>query len=224
MTLERGVLELDVDVDQDGTRETGVFHMVGNLEIQQRVEPDYVVFSGGGSTVNAVVGSAVDEAQNIITGKSTVEMKKRAGFWLDLGGGTHTFEVNFVGWEGAQDEDGNDLQWGTSATPGRQTENGTLVSATGEPPTTQMALLMEFLRLGEFDSRAEHARFQYGEYHDDEYTTLQGGEFEDYLHVTIQIGNGFRSAESPFTFDGSMTIVEVEDINRAIDGAGEIIW
>lgn len=224
MTLERGVLELDADVDQDGTRETGVFHLVGALQIRQRVEPRPVLFSGGGSAVNAVVGSTVDELQNLITGQSTVEMKKRAGFYLDLGGGRHVFEVNFMGWEGAIDADGNDLQWGTSATPGRVASNSRLVSATGEPAVTQMALLMEFLRLGEYDSRAEHARFRFGEYHDGTYTATQGGEFEDYIHVHIELGAGGMDAETFKKFDGSMTMVEIEDFNRAIDGVGEILW
>lgn len=224
MTLERGVLELTADIDQDGTRETGVFHLVGDLQIRQRVEPHPLLFSGRGSAVNAVVGSAVDEAQNIITGSSVVEMRKRAGFYLDLGAGRHVFEVNFIGWEGAVDSGGNDLQWGTSATPGRQTDNSRLVSATGEPAITQMALLMEFLRIGEYDSRAEHAKFRFGEYHDGTYTATQGGEYDDYLHVHVELGAGGMQADSDQKFDGSMTLIEIEDINRAVDAVGEITW
>lgn len=224
MTLERGVLELNADVDQDGTREKGVFHMVGGLQVRHRVEPLPVLLSGRGSLANAVAGSAVNEAQALITGSPTVEMKKRAGFYLDLGGGRHVFELNFMGWEGAQDASGDDLQWGTSDTPGRVTNNGRLISATGQPAIEQMALLMEFLRIGEYDSRAEHAKWRFGEYHDGTYGSVQGGEYEDYLHVHVEVGAGGMQAGETQKFDGSITLIEIEDFGRPIDAVGEIAW
>lgn len=140
--LNKATLTLDADVDGDGTAETGVFEMSGNLTISPSIRTGYLV-GGRGSTVNSVASSLAGQ-----------EESGREGFRLDLGGGALIVEIEFDGWEGSPD------QWGNTG----DDSTTTMADATGAAPTTQMEVLIEYLNRGEFDSR-DPARLQYGEHH-----------------------------------------------------------
>lgn len=214
--MNYAVLELEADADHDGTRETGVFYLVGNLEIQQNIDIDHLI-GGIGSNINSIITSRTEASP------------KRAGYYLDLGGGSHTFKVNFIGWEGAQadlngDGDAEQFQWGdgsgiwSDASAGGS--NG--ADATGGDPTRQVNLLAEYLRSGEFDSRAKHGKLRWGEYRDGKYHDSAGSAPDDYLHVVILDARLTRSSEAPVRFDGSMTMVEAEDWRDVVDAFGKL--
>lgn len=209
--LQKATLELDADIDGDGTKETGIFEMVGNLEIQQGMEVGFILASGQGSALNAVTSGTVDGIADLINADG--EITNRAGFHLDLGGGRHTIELNFTGWEGAIDGDGNDLQWGNTGDP----SGVTVGDATGADPLTQMHVLMEYLRIGEFDSRYPHARLEFGEY-------APTGLYDDYLHVVVRSVRENRTSESPITWDGSIILEETKNWTSVIDAVGRIEW
>lgn len=200
--LQRAVLELDVDIDGDGSTETGVFEFVGDLEISQIGDTEPTLGEGDWT---GRIATGIDAVATSILGPA---QPTRQGFWLDLGVGKHSMEINWTGWEGATDKDGNNVQWGTSSTEGLQTSNGTLVSATGQGPLIQMQLLAEFWRRGEFDSRAADARLRWGEYSDGTYAS-SAGELDDWLHVTIPRFDFSRVSEDPISFDGSIEFLEL---------------
>lgn len=210
--LQRAVLELDANVDPgtDG-KDTGVFEMVGNLEVQQGIETDYLLFSGQGSTLNAIMSGTADQIGDFFG--SDPEETNRAGFHLDLGGGRHTIDLNFNGWEGAEDQHGVPLQWGDTGNPDEVTPG----DATGADPLTQMNVLNQYLRIGEFDSRYPHARLRFGEYD-------ENGMYDDYLHVAVRRNNVNRVAEDPISFDGSITLEETNNWTSAIDAIGKVEW
>lgn len=205
MTLERVVLELpDVDFGGSIGTVTGVFHMYGDAEITESIRTGFVV-GGRGSTVNGIVQSTLGTDQPM-----------RKGVYVDLGGGQHTLEVQFIGWEGAQDTDGNSLQWGSSAS----TTTVNAATATGAAPTTQMQVFINYLRHGTFGSISP-ARARFGEYSDGTYG-VSAGSMDDYLPVAIESPSFTRSAGENTTYNGSLTLVEALTTSDALDAAAKL--
>jgi hypothetical protein len=216
--LQRAVLELEADVTDPKGRDLGVFELAGNLEIQHGAEIQYFMVSGGGDVLSSVVSNTADELADFSEDLPTdAEPTNRAGFYLDLGGGQHNIELNFLGWEGAtrpvHDDQGNvvdreNLQWGV---PGDED-----LDATGADPHTQMQVLMEFLRIGEYDSRGVHGKLRYGEYSDGKYGP-RDGIFDDYINVTPTLVQTTRTAEQPVAFNGSIRLREVQNWTTVLD-------
>ena len=200
MTFNRAVLELDADVDGDGSDETGVFTMVGNLEIQEVVDPQPILDNAAGN-ISSVIESILNAGE-----------AGRRGVFVDLGAGAHVFEINFIGWEGAE-IDGTSVQWGNTGDSGILTE----ADATGADATTQMQVFHRYLLAGTFDSFSP-ARLYVGEYADGTYGSP--GIYSDHapLKVMIQTNRGVRTSENPKTFDGSIQLIEVLDLSGTLDG------
>lgn len=207
MTQYKAILEIDADVSGTGTRNEGVFHMWGEADIVETIRTGYIL-AGFGSQGYGIFTSLAD----LLTGGGT---PKRKGVHLDLGGGQHAFEITFQGWEGAKDTAGNNLQWGSSATEDAVTENGVVVSATGQDPITQMQCFMNYLRVGQTDSRRP-ARFTWGEYSSG--GLIPNSNADNHLEVAIESPRLGQAARSPQgSFDGSLTLVETVDITSVWD-------
>lgn len=196
--LQHAELVLEADVDQDGQQETGRFVMVGNLSVTPGLRTGFIV-GGRGSTANSVFSSLVEQYG---TGNTSAfqNPSKREGVHLDLGGGEHSVDVEFRGWEGATLSDGTPVQWGNDPNPGR-----TQASATGQDPITQIDVLLRYLTVGEYDSRAP-ATLEYGEYSTD-------GLFEP-IDVAIEGPQAKRSSDDTATYSGTMTLIATTDIDN----------
>jgi hypothetical protein len=209
MTLKHPVLELTCDVDQDGSMETGVFEFVGDVELTHRVDVNHM-FGKNLGNVNAITTGIAED----VTGEAAIGAN-RVSYYLDLGAGSHAFEINFLGWEGA----GSDQTFGDPDEPIGK------ANATGSNIEHQEACLQEYLRIGEYDSTNEHAKLRYGEYSDGTYAEDGAdGVYDDYLHVTIQDDRLTRSAGSPRTFDGSILIEETNSVGDALDIFRQVIF
>jgi hypothetical protein len=217
MTMEhKAVLELDADVDNDNDTEKGVFWFAGDLEYGQTLQILPLLLSGQGSTLSAITSNSIDTVGDILdadTGKPIT----RAGYALEMGGGRHQFQINWTGWEGAQDANGNDVQWGT--------KDGSYYDATGEGPVKQMSVLMEFLRYGEYDSRAADARLRWGEYSDGTYSR-DGSDtpLDNYIQVFPRMTTLNRTAEDTVSYDGSLDMLEIHNWTGIIDQIKEVEW
>jgi hypothetical protein len=197
-------LEIEADIDGDGNIETGVFSLVGNLEITEGIRTGYIV-NGRGSTVNSVTSSLLADGE-----------AKRRGFYLDLGGGQHTYEISFTGWRGAyyENDQGNrvPVQWGNTGDDSQLTVG----DATGEDPVTQMQIFFNYLRTAEIDSRRP-ARLQVGQYHPD-------GVLDDHLQVVVESPRGSHVARDYSTWDGTITLIEAEALGETVDAAVREEW
>lgn len=142
MTLQKARLTIDADVDGDGSKETGVFEMAGNMDLSPGERTGYLI-GGRGSNINAVFSSTFAEGNS-----------KKKGVHLNLGGGARTVGLQFWVWEGSS------FQWGNDANKGK-----TEASATGQDPLTQIDVLVRYITVGEIDSR-NPAKLEYGEYSD----------------------------------------------------------
>lgn len=192
---DRAILRIEGDPDGDGTIETGEFHMVGDLEILPGMRTGYIV-DGQGSTVNSVITSVADAGES-----------KREGVFIDLGGGAHTVEISFRGWEGAIDADGNYVQWGDDPSPGRSQ-----TSATGKDAITQIDVLMQYLLTTEIDSRSP-ATLEYGE-------RSQDGLY-DPIEVVIEGPTFSKRPENGNSFEGSMTLVSAREVRQLAKDAAD---
>ena len=196
MTLQYA--RLTVDGSPGGQSATGIFEFAGNLEIVPGLRTGFLI-GGRGSTFNAVVAETLRDQDS-----------NRQGVYLDLGGGTRSVAINFLGWKGAQvdlDGDGSTepLQWGDTGNDSQVT----VTDATGADPITQMDVLMEYLVTAEIDSRSP-ATLEYGEHHD--------GGLYDPLNVVIEGPQLTRAAEDGSWFTGQMTFLEAVDADQILDG------
>lgn len=196
-TLQKAVLTVDADVDGDGAAETGEFHMAGNLEVTPGLRTGYLV-GGRGSTVNSILSSTLGDGSNV-----------RQGFYLDLGGGAHTVDIQFRGWEGATDQSGTPVQWGNEGVD----DTPTKADATGADPITQIDVLMRYLTRAEIDSRSP-ATLEYGEY--------SSGGLYSAMNVVVEGPNFTRSAQDGSWFDGSLTCIRAADLNDALDAIKQV--
>lgn len=190
MTLHRAILEIDAQFK--GKTVTGEFNMVGNLTVSEQTRLDYVA----GNTFGKL---------NAITQRLTGNPSRR-GIFIDLGAGAHTFEVEFNGWEGAVDSDGNDVTWGDPSE-----SSPSIWNATGADPFTQLQVFHRYLSETTIDS-INPARLYTGEYHS---TGLNN--FEDVLYVAPQNPRGTHASEDYSTFDGMFQFIEVERLDTVLD-------
>lgn len=194
MTLQRGVLELTADVDGDGNQETGEFHLVGDVSISQEVQKDFIF----DNTASGLVSLVAD--------LEGFELESRKGLYLDIGAGAHVHEIEFRGWEGATDGNGDAVPWGDGS--------GTFpADATQDDPLRQLQCFNRYLQLSTTDS-FNPATLHVGEYSDG--THGDGGAF-DPLNVAVQGPRNTRTAEDYSTFDGTFTAIEVLTLDQAID-------
>lgn len=213
MTLQTPVLELNVDIDDEGGElsehlETGVFMMAGNVEVNERVEVRYPL------------GPELTKLNSIITSESGTKGAGRRGYYLDLGDGRHVFEINFLGWEGAIDSDGNAVPWGDTSEP-----SPSIYNATQADPTTQINVFQNYLRLGQFGSDTRHAHFRWGEYSDGTYARDgEDGLYEDYLPVAPISASFNRTSEQPVAYDGSITLIEMASWETLVDALANVQW
>lgn len=206
-SLDRAVIEIDADVDGDGSDEKGVFKMVGDLEIQQVVRPD------------PILGPELQNIQSAVRRVLNDGEANRKGAYVDIGAGRHAFEINFLGWTGAEDSNGNAVQWGNTGT------GGTVGDATGEDPLVQMQVFHRYLQVGVIDS-FNPARMWVGEYagaESDDTGNVYGteGRFKKYtpLKVILETGRGVRDSQNPNSYDGTITAVEVMNLEGTVDVA-----
>ena len=199
--LNKIVLEISADVDEDGSEEDGVFMMQSNASWSEQVEIGYIL-GGAGSQVNAVF-------QNLTGGS---ELRK--GVFVDIGGGSHIMEIQFTGWTGAVDEDGNNLQWGNTGNDSTLTVS----DATGAEPLEQIAVLNRYL-LKSLHGSFKPATLYAGEYADGTYG--DNGIF-DPMKVAIQSPRQTHQAGDYSTYDGSMTCVETIDLSGSLDGLSQL--
>lgn len=198
MTLGRVVAEMDVDFGPSGGPTTGVFHFYGDIEVDEQIRTGFVV-GARGSSVNAVIQDSAGAGE-----------PKRKGAHVDIGGGQHALQLQFRGWEGATDADGEPLQWGDDPEPGVSE-----TSATGADATTQVNIFNHYLRVGTFDSR-NPIRVRYGEFSDGTYAD-ENGVLDDHLSCVVESPSLKRDAEEGTTFTGSLTFVETLTASDAID-------
>lgn len=194
--LQRAILRIKADVDGDGTKETGEFHMMGNLVATPSIRTGFLV-GGRGSSLLSIISNLVGAGDSL-----------RRQFFIEAGGGAHAIEIEFSSWEGAQDEAGNPVQWGNTGL------GGTVGDATGEDPISQIDVLMWYQMVADVDSR-EPAVLEYGEF-------SQQGRY-DPLDVVIEGPNFTRAAEDGEWFDGRMTLISAADLNEYWDAAEQLL-
>ena len=197
--LQHARLTLEADPDGDGNTETGVFVLAGNLEVTPSIRTGFV--GRGGDQINAVFKTLIDE----YGGDSGTNLgpENRKGAALDVGGGEQAIDVQFRGWDGAKDSDGNYLQWGNDPT-----QTVTQASATGALAETQIEVLMRYITTGTFDSRSP-ATLEYGQHYD-------GGLYEP-QDVIFEGPEATTSFEDPTSFSGRMTLIAVQDVSGYLD-------
>lgn len=207
-------LEIEADVDGDGSQETGRFVLAGNVTVAEQVQLDYL-FSNKGGKLNAIIGGSAEKQLNI--DKQTAN--RRRGIWVDVGAGAQIYEIDFTGWQGAtvpeRDSSGTvvgrkPLRWGNTGNPDTLTKG----DATGADALTQIQVLNRYLIKGTTDS-VSPATFEVGEYSPD-------GLYDGPLEVAIQGPKHVRTSESDSTFDGTFTAVTVENINDYKDALDRV--
>lgn len=192
MTAKYATLTIVGDPDGDGTEETGVFEMGGNLQVTPSLRTGFIA-GGQQSQVNSIIANLIDPGDS-----------QNQQFFIDAGAGAHAVEVQFRGWEGAQDAAGNSLQWGDT---GDDTQL-TATDATGANPISQICVLMQYLLTGNIDSR-NPATFEWGEWSTD-------GLYEP-LDVVLEGPEMVRAAEDGSWFDGTLTVIAAADLQQAYD-------
>lgn len=142
--LKKAILEVEADVDGDGSEETGEFHMTDDVEIVPGQRTGFLL-DNRGSTVNSVLANTAGAGES-----------NREGIYLDLGGGVRSVEVTFKSWTGSNE------QWGDTGDSSTLTQ----ADATGAQALTQLEVLMQYLATAEIDSRGA-ATLSYGQHHAD---------------------------------------------------------
>lgn len=204
--LDRAILQIDADVDDDGTDETGEFHFLGNAVVNEEVQEDYLI-GGTGSNVNAVIDAVLDAA-----GVTQFGDGWNKGFFFNLGGGSHIFTIQFDSWEGAVDSNGTALPWGDT-----EESQGTIENGTGQDPLFQMQVFQNYIRRASADSIAP-ATLHIGEYTDGTPSAASGaGVFSNPLDVAIPGTNGIHAAEDYKSFSGTITCVEIFKLTNPLD-------
>lgn len=205
MTLSRAVLQLPpIDVDGDGSDESGEFHMAGDLEIAPKKRTGFLI-GGRGSQVNNILSQAVGNGES-----------SQGGFYLDLGAGARVISVKFSSWNGAQDSNGNPLQWGNEGTADAPTQ----ADATAASAITQIDVLMQYLAVGRVDSSSP-ATLHYGEHHDTSVHPDGEDGLYDPLDVVIESPDLSRPTGEGDSFSGEITFVEAAAVQDVIDARNQ---
>lgn len=198
--LDRATLEIDADVDQDGTTENGVFEMAGDIQITEETNPSYLI-GGRGSTINAILGDIIQD-----------QAGRRRQIYVDVGAGSHLFEIQFLGWKGAIDSAGNELTWGDSSET-----KGTIANATGQGPQEQINVFHRYIKFARMGSVFEDVRLKIGMYN-----PTTSANWPDYLTVALERPRHTAAAEEFEQYDGSITCVEVQPVSGTIDAVNRL--
>jgi hypothetical protein len=192
MTTKYATLTVEGDPDGDGTTETGVFRFGGNLEITPSIRTGFIT-GGRQSQVNSIIANLIDPGQS-----------QNQQFFIDAGAGAHAVEIQFRGFEGAEDAAGQPLEWGNTGDAGQPTAT----DATGADAITQICCLMQYLLTGNVVSR-NPAPFEWGEWATD-------GLYEP-LEVVLEGPEMTKAAEDGSWFDGTLTVIAAADLADAYD-------
>jgi len=192
MTEKYATLTLQGDPDGDGVEETGTFQFGGNLQITPSLRTGFLA-GGTQSQLNSVIANLIDAGES-----------QNQQFFVDAGAGAHAIEIQFRGWEGAQDSAGNPLKWGDSGDPGQLTAT----DATAASPISQICVFMQYLLTGTIDSR-NPATLEWGEWAAD-------GLYEP-LNVVPEGPELTRAAEDGSWFEGTLTLISAADLQDAYD-------
>ncbi|WP_338417006.1 hypothetical protein [Halobacterium salinarum] len=163
------------------------------------IRTGYVV-GGRGSTVNAVLGNLAGDGNN----------SKRKGIYLDAGGGTMTYELNWRTWEGARNPDDQPLQWGDNPDPSVHTQT----SATGATALDQLECLLYWLEQTTVDSE-NTATLEYGQHH--------SNGLYDPVDVVFEEPTIRDVAEDGSWVSGSLTLVSAANLSQIQDAASRLI-
>jgi len=187
---------LKMDAEFDGTTVDGVFEMAGNIRVTERMQMDYQ-FASAGTQINSTVQSVVGD------------LHLRRGIFMDLGGGRHVWELDFLDWPNAVDQEGNELQWGDGSGSMPQ-------DATGKEPLAKMQTFHNYLRRGKISS-TDPATLEIGEY-------APGGDIKESADVVIRQPSFSHAAEDYQTHDGSMVLIEAERLESVIFAKERLPW
>jgi len=184
------ILELQADVDDDGSVETGVFELGGNATVSEQVQKDYTF----DNTASGLV--------SLVSNLTGLERQRRQGFYLDIGAGAHLFEIDAQPWRGD-----NSPQFGDGS--------GTFpADATGNDPRDQMQCFGRYVQLALTDSFTP-ATLYWGEYADGTHGT--NGAF-DPLQVAVSEPRTTQDSTEQFnSFDVSVTCIEVLQLDQPVD-------
>lgn len=203
MPYDYPTLQIEADVDDDGSNEKGIFKLVGDVQVAEQVQIDYVA-SNKGQKINAIL-----RGTDQLTEEDLPTADRRQGIWIDVGAGSHIYEIQFTGWEGAVDGNDNPVQWGNTGNP----DNLTKADATGSDVMNQIQIFNRYLLRGTTDS-VNPATFHVGQYR-------PGGLYEP-LEVAIQGPKHVRNSQSPQTFDGTFTVVALESVEDFKDALSRV--
>jgi len=181
----------------DGELGTGVFETY-HTTVAPSLRTGYVV-GGRGSTVNAVLGQLANDGED----------SKRKGVYLDAGGGSLTWSMEFRQWEGSSDEHGDPLQWGDSQDPTVHTKT----SATGASALSKLECLLYWWEQTTIDSE-NPALLAYGQHYDQGLYEPKEIVFEE---PTIR-----DVAEDGQHITGSMTLVSAANLRDIQDAANRL--
>lgn len=197
------------DPDNSGNRRDHVFEMVAGddstgLSVQEELRTGTVAPGG-------IDADVLNSLYSEITGGDSLN----EDVTLDLGANQFAVTLDFQGWEGATDLDGNPLQWGDSGDSSTLTKT----DATGEGPLTQMQVFMFVLKNSRIDSMPPEvggpvasdgpAKLEYGQYHAD--------GIYDPMDVVFENPGATHMGASPSTYDGSLTCIAAADLGEYFD-------
>lgn len=176
----------------NGTVE-GVFEAFTNPSDEDEVRTGYLLEGG------------FDQALAILQGLLEDGEPDRKGVHLDLGGGQHAITLRAdVTSDPTPDENGDPLQWGSSADP----SVFDATTATGATALRKAQIFQHYVRVAGTDSLTP-ATLEYGEYSSD-------GVLEP-LDVVFEQPSFERQSSDKYQF--SATFVETVDLGRSLDGS-----
>lgn len=188
-------LEIDADVDGDGTAETGVFELAPIGEDAQdavagTIRTGYLL-QGEFSQLAALADDVLGDGETA-----------NKGLHVNVGGGEYAYEVSFTRPIDATVDGTNLPQWGDGS--------GSLpADATGSAtPTDYEQVFHQYLRVGAPDSITP-ARFKFGQIH-------SGGALADHLDVVVEQPR-IAEVAGARAISISMTLVTTIDAEGALD-------
>lgn len=190
-------MSLEIEAHIDGADRVGRFEFgpaqEGRLTVSEGVRTGYLL-QGSLSQLSALITDFIDEDE-----------ADRKGFYVDLGGGQHTFDIRFESPKDSEKPGGGLYQWGTTADDSVLEPH----SATGAGRITQLQVFSNFVRRGKTDSFTP-GRFQFGQYH-------ESGILEDEIAVGIESPSGRLVNDGSSRFEGSMTLIELRTLREPVE-------
>jgi len=190
-------LEITADFDDVGEK-TSRFEFVkgddSKISMEQSIRTGFLL------------NNSFDNIAALVSELTNDEDTDRKGLHLDVGGGEHALTLEFQVPRATTKPNGDIAQWGSSSDPAIGPNRHT---ATDAGKIQQMQTFMEFLRVGSPDSGAP-ARLTFGEY-------SPSGYLDDYLSVALEEPSIVVDNADPHWADGSVTLVETQDLSDGGD-------